>query len=170
MQHAAHTIDSKIGYLANQSKPEGSYLYSSSCETSCEFERAVPPVPAPDAAAREGPASSQSPDFWSWRASLFQMFRRGHMLSRFGKIHNLFCGPIWWKSYFFEEAGFRYQISLKILWFYSSTKELPGVALVYILNGWIFRGKGNTHFKWNIEWSSSCWRKKYFNETQFSVK
>ena len=38
------------------------------------------------------------------------------------------------------------------------------------LKGWIFRGKGNTHLKWNIEWSSSCWRKKYFNETQFSVK
>ena len=31
------------------------------------------------------------------------------------------------------------------------TRELPGVALVNILNGWIFTVKGNTHLKWNIE-------------------
>ena len=34
------------------------------------------------------------------------------------------------------------------LWY---TRELPGVALVNISNGWIFTGKGNTHLKWNIE-------------------
>ena len=35
----------------------------------------------------------------------------------------------------------------------SLTRELPGVAVVNILNGWIFTGKGNTntHLKWNIE-------------------
>ena len=31
------------------------------------------------------------------------------------------------------------------------TRELPGVATVYISNGYFFTGKGNTHFKWNIE-------------------
>ena len=31
------------------------------------------------------------------------------------------------------------------------TREIPGVALVNILIGWIFMGKGNTHLKGNIE-------------------
>ena len=35
--------------------------------------------------------------------------------------------------------------------YYIQTRELPGVALVNILNRWIFTGKGNTHLKWNIE-------------------
>ena len=36
-------------------------------------------------------------------------------------------------------------------YFLLDTRELPGIALVNILNGWIFTGKGNTHLKWNIE-------------------
>jgi len=34
---------------------------------------------------------------------------------------------------------------------YCHTRELPGVALVNILNRQIFTGNGNTHLKWNIE-------------------
>ena len=42
-------------------------------------------------------------------------------------------------------------ISNKKLKLYKNTREIPGVALVNILIGWIFMGKGNTHLKWNIE-------------------
>ena len=53
--------------------------------------------------------------------------------------------------------------------FYTITREMPGVALVNILMGWIFMGKGNTLLKWNIEVVADV-EEKYLNETQFPVK
>ena len=61
------------------------------------------------------------------------------------------------------------QISFHAFDFYANTREMPGVALVNILIGWIFMGKGNTHLKWNIEVVAHV-EEKYLNETQFSVK
>ena len=43
------------------------------------------------------------------------------------------------------------EIKVFIWLLYYTTREIPGVALVNILIGWIFMGKGNTHLKWNIE-------------------
>ena len=66
--------------------------------------------------------------------------------------------------------------------YYFVTRELPGFALVNILNGWIFTGKGKTHLKWNIELltlkkkifiyyrTTGRWSGEYFKRVNFYRK